>query len=439
MFKKRRRPIFFFIFLFIFLFAIPSVVWSHAIVIEESPAPNSKYDTLPKEVKIVFGSSIDRDMASIRIIDNNQQEVDLKSVKYSKNQKEISMELPNLENGMYTVEYYAISSNDGHPIQGTYRFTVAKPVPSSEKELEENNVEAPSSTQSGTSSNETNGPQTNKISSENNQVSLAEILFYLMRSIYYVGLVLIVGWVFWWRKIQAYSTELKKKYIFWGTMIQMLHLVGLILMILIQLDIFASYGLAIATDFSLFSGFGLMWLGSLFLSLLGYILLFRNKWVDWVWILFLVLTKSLNAHAIEFEPVILSVASNMVHLLAASIWAAGLFFIITFWRKQRLYIQSFIPIFSKYAFHCFSILAFSGIILAGTIYFSAGLTFTYWGIFLLLKLLAVVLVVLVGAIIRRILKKTNQANLAKWVLLDFSLMLAIMVLVSILTTLNPLS
>ena len=52
----------------------------------------------------------------------------------------------------------------------------------------------------------------------------------------------------------------------------MLHLVGLILMILIQLDIFASYGLAIATDFSLFSGFGLMWLGSLFLSLLGYIL-----------------------------------------------------------------------------------------------------------------------------------------------------------------------
>ena len=101
------------------MFAIPSVVWSHAIVIEESPAPNSKYDTLPKEVKIVFGSSIDRDMASIRIIDNNQQEVDLKSVKYSKNQKEISMELPNLENGMYTVEYYAISSNDGHPIQGT--------------------------------------------------------------------------------------------------------------------------------------------------------------------------------------------------------------------------------------------------------------------------------------------------------------------------------
>ena len=126
-----------------------------------------------------------------------------------------------------------------------------------------------------------------------------------MRSIYYIGLVLIVGWVFWWRKIQEYSTELKKKYIFWGTMIQMLHLVGLILMILVQLDIFASYGLAISTDFSLFSGFGLMWLGSLFLSLLGFVLLFRNKWVDLVWILFIVLTKSLNAHAIEFEPVIL--------------------------------------------------------------------------------------------------------------------------------------
>ena len=163
MFKKRRRPIFFFIFLFIFLFAIPiESVWSHAIVIEESPAPNSKSDISPKEVKIVFGSSIDRDMASIRVIDNNQQEVDLKAVKYSENQKEISMELPNLENGMYTVEYYAISSNDGHPIQGTYRFTVAMPVPSSEKELEENNDGASPSSQSGTSSNETNGPQINR-------------------------------------------------------------------------------------------------------------------------------------------------------------------------------------------------------------------------------------------------------------------------------------
>ena len=127
---------------------------------------------------------------------------------------------------------------------------------------------------------------------------------------------------------------------------------------------------------------------------------------------------------------ILSVASNMVHLLAASIWAAGFFFIITFWRKQRLYIQSFIPIFSKYAFHLFLHFSlFWNNSSWNDLFLDSGLHFHYLGIFLLLKLLAFVSVVLVGAIIRRILKKTNQANLAKWVLLDFSLMLAIIVLV----------
>ena len=134
-----------------------------------------------------------------------------------------------------------------------------------------------------------------------------------------------------------------------------------------------------------------------------------------------------------------SVASNMVHLLAASIWAAGLFFIITFWRKQQLYIQSFIPLFSKYAFSCFAILAFSGIMMTVTIYLSTGLLFTYWGLFLLLKLLAVVLVVLIGGMIRRILKKNKSSEFSKMDPFRFLIDVTIMILVSILTTLNPLS
>ena len=37
------------------------------------------------------------------------------------------------------------------------------------------------------------------------EANLAEWLIYLMRAIYYIGLLLIIGWVFWWRYIQDYA------------------------------------------------------------------------------------------------------------------------------------------------------------------------------------------------------------------------------------------
>ncbi len=110
-----------------------------------------------------------------------------------------------------------------------------------------------------------------------------------------------IGWVFWWRTIQDYSTELKKKYLFWGIIIQMLHLVGLITMILIQLNIFTSNGLSFTPDFPFETTFGLMWLASLFVSLIGFVCLFRNRWFDIGWILVIVVSKSLNGHSLEFE------------------------------------------------------------------------------------------------------------------------------------------
>ena len=70
--------------------------------------------------------------------------------------------------------------------------------------------------------------------------------------------------------------ELKKKYLFWGVILQVLHLMGLISIILVQLNIFTSNGLSFAFEFSFETMFVFGWFGSLLLALIGFGFLFRN-------------------------------------------------------------------------------------------------------------------------------------------------------------------
>ena len=58
------------------------------------------------------------------------------SAQLSDNQQEIRLELPELSGGIYKVEYYVVSSNDGHPIRGSYHFNVDDVVPSQQTDDE---------------------------------------------------------------------------------------------------------------------------------------------------------------------------------------------------------------------------------------------------------------------------------------------------------------
>lgn len=432
--KNKQRFVFFF-FVVAALFVLGTTkAWSHSIVLKETPAPNSHHESSPKEVIINFGNKVEKNLVSIKLFDESQKEVTSKSAQLGKNQKEIRVELPQLEGGSYEVQYYAVSSNDGHPIQGSYRFMVDAAVPDQQQGEETDESEVVPS-QQPIESEFAPSQQPDPIVSE---VKLTELIIYIMRAIYYIGLLLIIGWVFWWRYIQTYSTELKKKFLLWGIIIQMVNLVGLISMILVQLNIFTSNNLSITPDFPFGTTFGLMWFVSLFVSLLGFVCLFRNKWFDLFWILVIIVSKSLNGHSLEFEPTVVLIISNCIHLFAASILVAGLLYMIVFWRKQRLYVQSFLPIFSRAAFRSIVTLAITGLFTTLAFLSDFNLLLTNWGLVLLFKLFAVILVVTVGGIIRSKLKKQKTVDLGSWIKLDFSLIMTIIILVSILSYLNPL-
>ena len=117
--------------------------------------------------------------------------------------------------------------------------------------------------------------------------------------------------------IQTYADELKKKYLFWGVILQMLHLVGLISIILVQLNIFTSNGLSFAFEFSFETTFVFGWFVSLLLALVGFVFLFKKFWFDYLWIAVIVVFKSLNGHSLEFEPSYLLVITNSIHLVSS--------------------------------------------------------------------------------------------------------------------------
>jgi copper transport protein len=410
--------------------------WGHSFVIEEYPAPGSLLEQSPEEVKITFNSGVENDF-SIRIFDEELKEVTVGEENISSDRKAVSAQLLPLEKGQYTVEYYVISSNDGHPVQGSFSFMLENDDPSLREEpMQDGEAAIPIIEEGG--SNKILPPEEEPASSVNS-LQLSELFIYMMRVIYYAGLVLVIGWVFWWRVVQSYADDLLKKYALWGTSFQLLHLVGLLSLLLTQLMIFTENGLAFGADFPFDTTFGAVWLFSLLLSLIGLVFLFKNRWFDCLWLIGLVVSKSMNGHSVEFEPVSMLVAANSIHLLSAGIWAAGLTFIVIFWRRQGMYVRQFMPLFSKIALLSIVMLSITGIFTTVMFLPNFEALFSGWGYFLLLKAGLVIAVIVLASIIRSKYNNDKAAEAEKMVKADFLLMLLIVIVVAVLTYLNPLS
>ena len=434
--KILKMTIYFFFIAFLFML-VPSVE-GHSFVVKESPIPNSVLEASPSNVSIQFNSRVDTNF-TLKVTDKDEQELEIKLSKISGDQKIITAQIPQLPNGQYKVQYYVISSNDGHAVEGSYSFQVKWKVPPIKNE-----DYVKEETAGGiVKRDEPKNPQevvTTPIegTEEGKRIDITEVSIFIAKAIYYLGFLLLVGWIFLWQLIRTYSFEVRKKYIFYGMIFQLLHLVGLIAFLLAQMNIFTMNGIVFEFDFPLETNFGKLWIASLVLVLIGFLFLFKNRLVDYVWVLLLATVKSLSGHTQEFEPTSALVVLNNLHLFAASFWSAGLVYIVLFWRKQRLYVKYFLPTFSKGALYSIILLTITGSI---TTYFylpNKEALLTDWGIALLAKVVVVIIVIIMGAIIRSKMKKGKVADLESTIKLDIGLMLILIVIISILTSLNPL-
>ena len=101
--------------------AAPAFAHSHPVSM--TPAKDSTVGA-PKEISVMFSEDLEPKFSSLKLQDASGKVVSTdQSVLDAKNAKHLTLQLPSLPAGVYTVLWIS-SSSDGHREQGKYSFTI---------------------------------------------------------------------------------------------------------------------------------------------------------------------------------------------------------------------------------------------------------------------------------------------------------------------------
>ena len=102
---------------------------AHANLGRASPAPNEILQDAPSQVTIWFTEPIEPALSEIRVLDAAGSRVDDSAIVIDPNDPTVlSVGLPPLPNGVYTVGWKNVSRIDGHRVRGSYVFSVGQPI-----------------------------------------------------------------------------------------------------------------------------------------------------------------------------------------------------------------------------------------------------------------------------------------------------------------------
>jgi copper transport protein len=102
---------------------------AHANQINSIPAPNSELETSPDRVVIWYSEPIEESFSVVTVLNSAAKRVDLDdSARDSSEPSAMSIGLPPLENGTYTVVWKNLSAVDGHKVIGSFVFAVGEPL-----------------------------------------------------------------------------------------------------------------------------------------------------------------------------------------------------------------------------------------------------------------------------------------------------------------------
>jgi methionine-rich copper-binding protein CopC len=100
--------------------------WAHNSLTKAVPDKNSTVRQSPEQVELTFLQKVDPKFLTIEVTDGQNRKVPLATPKADGKVGTVSFGEP-LANGVYTVAYRVVSL-DGHPVQGSYKFTVNDPT-----------------------------------------------------------------------------------------------------------------------------------------------------------------------------------------------------------------------------------------------------------------------------------------------------------------------
>ena len=96
--------------------------FAHTELVSATPAANSTV-TAPQNVTIKFSGALEAKFSKITVVDASGKPVNKEASAVGADTKSMTVALPVLSPGLYTVQWVAVST-DSHRSQGSYKFTV---------------------------------------------------------------------------------------------------------------------------------------------------------------------------------------------------------------------------------------------------------------------------------------------------------------------------
>ncbi|MED3931607.1 copper resistance protein CopC [Priestia megaterium] len=398
-----------------FAFGAPLNVSAHAVLLDASPKEGSQLKQMPDKVSLTFNERLGEGVFNLQVRNDKGELITTKKATMNRTHKTIFLDVPPSKKGIYTVSYSVISA-DSHPVRGTYVFSIGEKID-----------------QAITNDNSNQG--------ENGKPSaFYNIGFSVVQTFYYLALLWLVGFVLWKWYVPYQSGQQKQDYKTNVRYLQAGYIIFLLISIGVQITaLLKGSSLPQIKTFIIHSATGWSWMTCILLACVGFLFLLKNKCIDFIWAGLLLVATTLNGHAVASDVPGYTIILDFIHLVTASLWAAGLVYLFMIWRKEREQALAFLPIFSRIAFGSLMLLILSGVLYTLKLLPDITALFkTTWGLLLLAKIFMVMLVAGVGILIREHLRKNDSPSLAKFLISDVSFMLIIVLIVGMITHLNPI-
>jgi len=300
---------------------------AHAELLRSDPPSNAVLEKSPARIELLFTEEIEAGLSTVSVLDSNGESVNAGGPEGDPNNAtRVTVSVPALKDGVYTVAWRVIATDDGHPTSGSFPFAVGR---------------------------QNAGVVAEASSTTNTQLPASALIY---KWFLYVSLAILVGQFSFMKLVWDPATRRLKgslpahlaglagsggllKWTAVGLM------AGLGLNILTQLGQAAGSGLAApwrpeAQQLLIGSRLGLIWLARLGLALLVLWLMSTRRaawkpWAAFISELLLLLSLSLEAHAATGPHPVIPVLADWIHLVGMSFWLGGLPFLLMAIRRSR--------------------------------------------------------------------------------------------------------
>ncbi len=119
-----------------------SPVFAHSNLVRSDPPPNSVLPASPKQVTLVFTEEVEPQFSEASVLDATGRKVDKGYSVDSKDHRVMIVGLPELQAGVFTVVWKALSAVDGHATSGSFPFGVGDVTIKEEQRQKSDNANA---------------------------------------------------------------------------------------------------------------------------------------------------------------------------------------------------------------------------------------------------------------------------------------------------------